>query len=95
MFTPDYWGGYLIYTLYPESKVFVDDRHDLYGAAFFRRYLTTIRVEPGWNALLDDLKVNWVLVPRESPLANILKEMPSWSAAYRDQTSVLFHRTPD
>lgn len=94
MFTPDYWGGYLIYTLYPESKVFVDDRHDLYGAAFFRRYLATVRVEPGWNGLLDELRVNWVLVPRESPLANILKETPRWSGVYRDQASVLFHRTP-
>ena len=92
IFTPDYWGGYLIYRLYPGNKVFVDDRHDLYGSVFFKRYLTTIQVEPGWNTLLDDLRANWVLVPSESPLANILKETPSWAEVYGDKTGVLFHR---
>lgn len=93
IFAPDYWGGYLIYALYPGNQVFVDDRHDLYGASFFRRYLTTIHVEPGWNLLLDDLQANWVLMPSESPLANILNETPSWSVLYRDKTAVLLHRT--
>lgn len=93
IFAPDYWGGYLIYTLYPANQVFVDDRHDLYGSTFFRQYLTTVQVEPGWNDLLDHLNVRWVLVPCESPLANILKETPSWSVLYQDNTAVLFHRT--
>jgi hypothetical protein len=93
IFAPDYWGGYLIYALYPANQVFVDDRHDLYGSTFFHQYLTTIHVEPGWNDLLDHLNVQWVLVPRESPLANILREMPSWSVVYQDKTAVFFHRT--
>jgi hypothetical protein len=93
IFAPDYWGGYLIYSLYPLSKVFVDDRHDLYGSRFFREYLTTIHVEPGWNVLLDRLQARWVLVPRESPLANILKETPAWKVVYQDKTAVLYHQT--
>jgi hypothetical protein len=93
IFAPDYWGGYLIYSLYPVSKAFVDDRHDLYGSAFFREYLTTIHVEPGWHALLDRLQARWVLVPRESPLANILKETPAWNVVYQDKTAVLYHQT--
>jgi hypothetical protein len=31
--SPDYWGGYLIYRLYPKTRVVVDDRHDFYGDA--------------------------------------------------------------
>ena len=31
VFSPDFWGGYLIYRLYPKLRVVVDDRHDLYG----------------------------------------------------------------
>ena len=48
VFCPDSWGGYLIYRLYPETKVVVDDRHDLYGEQFFKQYLKAVRIEPGW-----------------------------------------------
>src|SRR4029077_10375672 len=33
---PDYWGGYLIYRIYPQILVAVDDRHDLYGEEFLK-----------------------------------------------------------
>lgn len=92
IFTLDSWGGYLIYRLYPQSKVFVDDRHDLYGDEFFKEYLKTIRVEPGWDALLNDNHVNWVLVPKQSPLANALRGTQQWKLSYEDQTAVLFQR---
>jgi hypothetical protein len=45
--SPDNWGGYLIYRLYPRIRVVVDDRHDLYGAQFFRSYLKMMQVERG------------------------------------------------
>jgi hypothetical protein len=93
MFTLDSWGGYLIYRLYPQSKVFVDDRHDLYGDEFFKEYLKTIRVEPGWDELLNANHVNWVLVPKESALANALRGTRQWRVSYEDQTAVLFQRS--
>ena len=93
IFTLDSWGGYVIYRLYPRAKVFVDDRHDLYGDEFFKQYLKTIRVEPGWDALLNDNHVNWVLVPKESPLANALRGTPQWKISYEDGTAILFSRS--
>jgi len=93
IFTLDSWGGYLIYQLYPQSKVFVDDRHDLYGDEFFKRYLTTIHVEPGWEALLNDNHMNWVLVPKKSALANALRGTSQWRISYEDGTSILFSRS--
>ena len=44
IFCPDQWGGYLIYRLYPQTKVLVDDRHDLYGDQFFKDYLKVVFV---------------------------------------------------
>jgi hypothetical protein len=92
IFAPDYWGGYLIYRLYPERKAFVDDRHDFYGSDFFRQYLTTVHVEPGWDDLLTQLQAHWVLVPEGSPLANILKEDKRWTVVNEDETAVLLHK---
>jgi hypothetical protein len=93
IFTLDSWGGYLIYSLYPQAKVFVDDRHDLYGSAFFKQYLKAIRVEPGWDVLLNDNHVNWVLLPKESALANALRGSQQWKVSYEDKTAVLFQRS--
>ncbi len=90
LFSEDYWGGYLIYRLYPQNRVLVDDRHDLYGDAFLRRYLAIIHVEPGWEAALKDLNPNWVLLPRESTLTSILKEMPQWKVIYEDGNATFF-----
>jgi len=92
IFAPDSWGGYLIYRLYPQTKVFVDDRHDLYGADFLKDYLKAIRLTPDWEKFLNEKRVNWVLVPAESSLANMLEERSQWSVVYRDGTAVLFRR---
>jgi hypothetical protein len=92
IFAPDSWGGYLIYRLYPQNKVFVDDRHDLYGEDFLRDYLKAIRLTPDWDRFLTDKKVNWALLPAESSLANMLEETSRWNLVYQDGTAVLLER---
>ncbi|MGH9498337.1 MAG: hypothetical protein ACRD3L_04285 [Terriglobales bacterium] len=92
IFSLDYWGGYLIYRLYPETKVVVDDRHDLYGDAFFKDYLKAVLVQPGWDGALDALRVDWVLLPPDSSLANMLQLRAGWEPVYEDKTAVLFRR---
>jgi hypothetical protein len=92
IFSLDSWGGYFIYRLYPEMKVFVDDRHDLYGEQFLREYLTAIRLAPGWDQVLDGKRVNWVLMPGDSTLANMLKETHRWRIIYADDVAVLLER---
>ena len=92
IFSLDSWGGYFIYRLYPEMKVFVDDRHDLYGEQFLREYLTAIRLAPRWDEVLDEKRVNWVLMPGNSSLANMLKETHRWRVIYADDVAVLLER---
>jgi hypothetical protein len=92
IFCPDYWGGYLIYRLYPQTQVVIDDRHDLYGEQFLRQYLKIVRVEPGWGQVLNDLRVGWVLAPSESALTSVLQESSGWTVVYQDKMAVLFQR---
>jgi hypothetical protein len=91
--TPDYWGGELIYRLYPNTPVVVDDRHDLYGEEFLKSYLKMVHVEPGWENFLRKHDVHYVLTPKESSLANMLTLTAHWRAKYSDQATVLFERT--
>jgi hypothetical protein len=93
IFSPDLWGGYLIYRLYPQTKVLVDDRHDLYGDRFFKDYLRVVYVQPRWDKVLDDKHVDWVLMPTNSSLGTILAQTPQWELIHQDATAVLFHRS--
>ena len=88
--SPDYWGGYLIYRLYPRVRVVVDDRHDLYGAEFFKSYLKTMRVERGWEQFLQAHESSVVLLPRDAALANVLAESKGWKQIYADDVAVAF-----
>ncbi len=92
IFCPDRWGGYLIYRLYPEQLVAVDDRHDLYGTEFLKRYLKIVHGDPGWRETLLESRGGWALVPAESTLAGLLAAETTWSVAYRDDVAVLFRR---
>lgn len=92
IFSLDYWGGYLIYRLYPNTKVVIDDRHDLYGDQFIKNYLKIVLVQPSFAKELDQMEIDWVLVPRWSSLANVLRLTRNWIAVHEDGTAVLFQR---
>lgn len=86
----DYWGGYLIYRLYPSSQVVVDDRHDLYGEQFLKPYLKMIRGERGWDEFLQTHNASCVLLPRDVALASILNENKEWKTIYADDVAIAF-----
>jgi hypothetical protein len=93
VFSTDAWGGYLIYRMYPERKVVVDDRHDLYGSGRIRQYLILTLAEPGWQSVLKDWQIRTALLPSDSTLANLLRELPrEWRVTYEDKVAVVFER---
>jgi len=95
LLSPDYWGGYLIYRLYPRVRMVVDDRHDFYGEEFLTSYLKMVHVEPGWGDFLRQHQAHCVVVPKDSALANILRETGGWQAIYTDDVAALFVLSPE
>jgi hypothetical protein len=91
VFSTDAWGGYLIYRMYPERKVVVDDRHDLYGSDRIRQYLILTQGEVGWQKVLKDWNIQTTLLPADSTLTNLLRELPQeWREVYGDKVAVVF-----
>ena len=88
----DSWGGYLIYRLYPQTKVLIDDRHDFYGEPVLRDFLRILHVESGWEKLLQDENVNLVLMPTKSKLTSALANDPGWTLLYQDSVAAAFQR---
>jgi hypothetical protein len=88
------WGGYLIWKLYPEYKVFIDGRADVYGDVFIRNYLTIYRAEQGWNEKLINSNVRVVLIKPDAPLADAMRQMSNWEIVYKDEQSILYIKEP-
>jgi hypothetical protein len=91
--SPDYWGGYLIYRLYPNNKVVIDDRHDFYGEPFLGLYLKMIHVEPGWDKFLRFHGASCLLLPRNAALTTVISETEGWKSVYSDDVAIVFRRT--
>ena len=91
VFTNDEWGDYLIYKLYPNTKVYVDGRSDFYGAEFSLKYLDVVRAKWNWADVLAQHKIDAILLPVDSPLSSTLKATGQWKAVYDDKVAILFY----
>jgi hypothetical protein len=87
------WGGYLIWALSPQHKVFIDGRADIYEyAGVLSDYLSIVRLEPRTLTLLRTYGVESCLIQRKAPLGTLLAALPDWEQVYADDVSVLFVR---
>jgi hypothetical protein len=94
MYAHDQYGGYLIYRLYPQVRVFADGRSDFYRQAPVLDDMEKIsNVKPAWAQLLDRYEVRWMLLRRDEPLAQIAELSGHWVSAYRDDTAQVLVRT--
>ena len=88
------WGGYLIYQLYPEYRVYIDGRADVYGDAFFAE---TIKIYDGagnWASSFDRYGIKTVLISPDAPLASLLRnDYGKWKVVYEDSDAIIFSRT--
>ena len=94
MFNAYGFGGYLIWQLGSQQKVFVDGRADLYEySGVFQDYLHIANVNDDALALLGKYKIESCLIGRKDALATLLSASPDWKRAYSDDVSMLFVRS--
>jgi hypothetical protein len=86
------WGGYLIWRTYPEYRVYIDGRADVYGDSFIYDYMSIYRAESGWQDKLKNEGIQTVLVETDAPLANMLLQSSAWHIVFTDKTSTIFMR---
>ena len=86
------WGGYLIWRLYPEYRVNMDGRADVYGDALIEEFLAVHDGETKWREPLEQQGIRTVLVKPDVPLASLLRQETGWQNVYEDKRSVIFVR---
>ena len=87
-----HWGGYLIWKLYPQYRVYIDGRADVYGDAVIEEFFTVHDAERSWRTPLDKYGIRSVLVEPNTAIATLLREDPAWQKVFEDQQAVIFIR---
>lgn len=84
-------GGYLIYRLYPERKVFVDNRPEAYPAEFFESVYKPMQENPEvWREMVARYDISYVIfgitdqTPWGQNFLQIITSDPNWSIVYVD-----------
>jgi len=96
IYNPYEWGGYLIWRLYPDYKVFVDSR----GIGAVKEHSQVLQARPGWEKVLDKHGVNtvlfWPLLPYRSDVPPIIMELQmqdDWRPVYWDTRCLIYVRS--
>lgn len=91
MFNNDEFGDYIIYSAYPQYRVFIDGR---IGAAYdserLKEYAKVIFFEPGWEKVIEKYAINWIIFDSNSILSRFLVEKKEWKLIYSDKVANIF-----
>jgi hypothetical protein len=107
MFNTYNWGGYLIWALYPEYKVFIDGR-GLIEEVYFQ-YMNILTANPQdfqgiplWKAYLRSYNIDFIITFSVDqftgtlvPLIPALLYDPEWHLVYMDNISLIFVKDGD
>lgn len=90
-------GGYLIWSLYPDYRVYIDSRQTPYPDPFQQEYFDIVSAgQPGWEQILLQRDVRTLIIPLEQ--RRLIVEAyasPRWTLVYAGNAAVIFlRRTP-
>lgn len=93
-------GGYLIWKLWPEEKVFLDGRNEVYKGLPTKEYISVAKQEGDWRKIIDDkYNINGMILWYRSPLdifannlvVNLLREN-EFTLVYWDDAAIVLVR---
>ena len=92
MYNAYFFGGYLIYALYPDEnyRVFIDGRAEFYGKSIFSSFVKVDALYPDWESTLESYGVTWVIHQAGSAVSSILLEDPDWKLVYSDLVANIY-----
>ena len=95
LYTAYRWGGYVIWTLHPRYRVFIDGRADtVYDAAILKEFNDAYNGLPVWRDTFARRGVTTALVETRSFIAVELAHAPEWKLVYNDDQAAIFARAP-
>lgn len=87
------FGSYLTFAL-PSRLLWIDNRFNAYPPEHWKKYQTISSAQYPWESLLDQDKVNLLMLSLTSQkiLVQAVEDSDQWCEQYRDKTAVIFSR---
>jgi tetratricopeptide (TPR) repeat protein len=101
MFNEYHFGGYLIWALSPERRVFIDGRNFVYGEALLHDYRRVLDAEEGFQAILDRHAIDYTVLRNSlfesggagtHPFLEWCGRSPDWTLVHLDDAAVVHAR---
>lgn len=105
VYTPDQFGGFLVWSFYPERRALIDGRNELY-VDFFRRFEEARADSRGWKKMFIDYELTLAIEEyrsdyvemidgltgerRRMPASSVYFPRQEWALIGFDQSSMLF-----
>jgi hypothetical protein len=85
------WGGYVVWTLYPDYLSFVDGRTDLFTDEILNEYLNAWLAKPGWQTFLEEWEIQWALLEIDSPLSKAMI-YDGWKVLFQNEQAIILDK---
>ena len=86
-------AAYAVLGWYPQQKVFIDDRYDMYPERVIYDFFDLSSGQRTWAKILDHYGVEVVVWPRREPLTQLMEKSDDWTVLHRDSGWVAFVRS--
>jgi hypothetical protein len=86
------WGGYFIWKLYLQYRVFADGRADVYGDQFLATFAASYYLTDDWTKPIQLWGIRTVVLPPDAPLITALRSAPEWRQIYADPETIILTR---
>jgi tetratricopeptide (TPR) repeat protein len=89
------YGGYLNWRFFPDKKVFIDGRWEIYEETFIRDYLEAHANPDVWERVVKEHDIDWVILEYSRDYSrkeriNHLMDNPRWALIYWDRVAVVY-----
>ena len=78
-------GGYLIYRLYPQQRVFIDGRYNPYPAQVIDDYFSIADGGPDWFDGLARYEIDFVVAETQAPFRQLMLLRSEFKLVYEDK----------
>lgn len=87
------WGGFLIYSLAPDYKVYIDSRLRPYHNIYPEEYFKIANLGTDFEETMLNRKIDWVIIKPSIPLRYYLDYNPTWKLSYSDEQARVYTKT--
>ena len=92
VFASDQIADYLVFRNYPRQRVFIDSRHNYYGAEIGNDFIAIDAGLPNWKSLLEKYKFDLIMCESGEPISVLVQATGGWRILDRTEKYILFAR---